>query len=217
MFVFCAIFVLFLVFGLPCFFWLVVVSSGCVGWGVLFGADGDGYIVCHYGVGRGARFHTSVNRLLCLGVGAGWGCKRVYVLLSYTLLPTSVRIDLIVRQVGKWGGGLRVYGFLSIIVCMYYHVTPIGNLESIMRFGLVPVIGKRSRACGESIAGVYLFSSREDVDTALMSWLGDEFDDDVDLAVLRVECDSAVRGDVEYEYVCFETIVPECISLDSIE
>ena len=86
-----------------------------------------------------------------------------------------------------------------------------------MRFGLVPVIGKRSRACGESIAGVYLFSSREDVDTALMSWLGDEFDDDVDLAVLRVECDSAVRGDVEYEYVCFETIVPECISLDSIE
>ena len=30
MFVFCAIFVLFLVFGLPCFFWLVVVSSGCV-------------------------------------------------------------------------------------------------------------------------------------------------------------------------------------------
>ena len=46
MFVFCAIFVLFLVFGLPCFFWLVVVSSGCVvvggccgwlrGWGGLF-------------------------------------------------------------------------------------------------------------------------------------------------------------------------------------
>ena len=70
---------------------------------MLFGAGGYGYIVCHYGVGRGARFHTSVDRLLCSRVGAGWGCKRVYVLLSYMLLPTIVRIDLIVRQVGEWG------------------------------------------------------------------------------------------------------------------
>ena len=44
MFVFCAIFVLFLVFGLPCFFWLVVVSSGCVGWGVLWLAEGVGWV-----------------------------------------------------------------------------------------------------------------------------------------------------------------------------
>lgn len=107
--------------------------------------------------------------------------------------------------------------FLSIIVCMYYHVTPVGNLESIMRMGLVPVVGDRSRACGESIAGVYLFSSREDVDDALVSWLGDEFEDDIALAVLAVECENVVPGDVGYEYVCFETIVPECISLDSIE
>lgn len=64
---------------------------------------------------------------------------------------------------------------------------------------------------------VYLFGHREDVDNALMNWLGDEFDDDVALAVLQVECDSVVRGDVAYEYMCFETIAPECISLDSIE
>ena len=106
--------------------------------------------------------------------------------------------------------------FLSIIVCMYYHVTPVCNLGSIMRFGLVPVIGKRSRACGEGIAGVYLFSSREDVDTALVNWLGDEFEDDIALAVLKVECENVVPGDVAYEFVCFETVVPENISLDSI-
>ena len=47
MFVFCAIFVLFLVFGLPCFFWLVVVSSGCVGGGVLWLAEGGG-VGCLY-------------------------------------------------------------------------------------------------------------------------------------------------------------------------
>ena len=47
MFVFCAIFVLFLVFGLPCFFWLVVVSSGCVVVGGCCGwLRGGGGVVC---------------------------------------------------------------------------------------------------------------------------------------------------------------------------
>lgn len=100
---------------------------------------------------------------------------------------------------------------------MYYHVTPADNLNSIMRVGLRPSIGNRATACGEDAPKVYLFVHRKDVDNALMNWLGDEFDDDVALAVLQVECDSVVRGDVAYEYVCFETIAPECISLDSIE
>lgn len=100
---------------------------------------------------------------------------------------------------------------------MYYHVTPVKNVASIMRTGLVPFIGECARACGETTPAVYLFGSREDVDTALMNWLGDEFDDDVSLAVLQVKCDTVAPGAVAYEYVCFETIVPECISLDSIE
>lgn len=100
---------------------------------------------------------------------------------------------------------------------MYYHVTPADNLDSIMRFGLCPRIGNRASAYGEDAPKVYLFGHRKDVDNALMNWLGDEFDDDIALAVLQVECDSVVRGDVAYEYVCFETIAPECISLDSIE
>ena len=100
---------------------------------------------------------------------------------------------------------------------MYYHVTPADNLDSIMRVGLRPSIGHRAIACGEDTPMVYLFGHRKDVDNALMNWLGDEFDDDVALVVLQVECDSVVRGDVAYEYVCFETIAPECISLDSIE
>ena len=104
-----------------------------------------------------------------------------------------------------------------MIVGMYYHVTPADNLDSIMRFGLCPSIGERASAYGEDAPKVYLFGHRKDVDNALMNWLGDEFDDDVALAVLKVECDSVVRGDVAYEYVCFETIAPECISLDSIE
>lgn len=100
---------------------------------------------------------------------------------------------------------------------MYYHVTPADNLDSIMRVGLRPSIGHRAISCGEDTPQVYLFGHRKDVDNALMNWLGDEFDDDVALAVLRVECDTVVRGDVDYEYVRFTTIAPECISLDSIE
>ena len=100
---------------------------------------------------------------------------------------------------------------------MYYHVTHADNLDSIMRVGLRPSIGNRASAYGEDTPMVYLFGHREDVDNALMNWLGDEFDDDVALVVLQVECDSVVCGDVAYEYVCFETIAPECISLDSIE
>lgn len=100
---------------------------------------------------------------------------------------------------------------------MYYHVTPADNLDSIMRVGLRPSIGKRASEYGENEPKVYLFKYRKDVDNALLNWLGDEFDDDVVLAVLQVECDSVVPGDAGYEYVCFETIAPECILLDSIE
>lgn len=100
---------------------------------------------------------------------------------------------------------------------MYYHVTPADNLDSIMRVGLRPRIGERASAYGEDAPKVYLFGHRKNVDNALMNWLGDEFDNDVALAVLQVECDSVVRGDVDYEFVCFDVIAPECISLDSIE
>lgn len=96
-------------------------------------------------------------------------------------------------------------------------MTPIDNLDSIMRVGLRPSIGHRAIACEEDTPKVYLFGHRKDVDNALMNWLGDEFDDDIALAVLQVECDSVVRGDVDYEFVCFDVIAPECISLDSIE
>lgn len=96
-------------------------------------------------------------------------------------------------------------------------MTPADNLDQIMRVGLRPSIGKRASAYGENAPMVYLFGHREDVDNALMNWLGNEFDDDIALAVLQVECDSVVRGDVDYEFVCFDVIAPEYISLDSIE
>lgn len=99
---------------------------------------------------------------------------------------------------------------------MYYHVTPVKNVASILRTGLVPFIGERARACGETTPVVYLFGSREDVDTALMNWLGDEFDNVV-IVVLQVQSDNVVPGDVAYEFISYETIAPECIQVESIE
>lgn len=103
-----------------------------------------------------------------------------------------------------------------IKVMSYYHVTQAHNLDSIFRTGLVPAIGQRSKACGESVARTYLFTTLDDLDNALSNWLGEEFEDE-DIAVLKVESEDVVPGDVEYESVCLETIAPDCIQLERIE
>lgn len=56
-----------------------------------------------------------------------------------------------------------------------YHVTPIENLPSIKRYGLIPKIGKRSQKLGEPVEAVYLFLNKDEVNDALANWLGDEF------------------------------------------
>lgn len=67
---------------------------------------------------------------------------------------------------------------------MPWHITPIDNVESILKEGLQPRIGERSRAIGEEIPAVYLFSS---VDAFLdAQWIGDVFDEDAKLAILHV-------------------------------
>lgn len=85
---------------------------------------------------------------------------------------------------------------------MLYHVTPLVNLPSILMNGLQPQIGERSALIGESTENVYLFTSSDACETALMNWLGDEFED-VELAVLEFEeGDAAGDCSVGYELVC---------------
>ncbi|HDS1721752.1 hypothetical protein NPS53_09585 [Pseudomonas putida] len=94
---------------------------------------------------------------------------------------------------------------------MLYHVTPLANLPSIFSNGLVPQIGERSALHGESSENLYLFTSAEACETALMNWLGDEFED-VELAVLEFE-DGDIAGDTSsgYELVCHTSIPASCI------
>lgn len=74
-----------------------------------------------------------------------------------------------------------------------YHVTLASNLDSIMRDVLVPSIGDRSSALGESGPAVFLFPSREYLEDA--TWLADEFDEEDELVVLEVD---GVEGSDEF-------------------
>src|SRR5690554_3767284 len=57
-----------------------------------------------------------------------------------------------------------------------FHVTLAENCESILATGLQARIGPRSRML-ESRPAVFLFPDRQSCDTALSTWLGDEFED----------------------------------------
>lgn len=89
------------------------------------------------------------------------------------------------------------------------HVTPVENLPSILSVGIRPAIGDRSVAAGETKPRVYLFPSREDCETALSTWLGDEFEDcpDDGLAILEVDITGLqLESDVAYEVSVAEDI-----------
>lgn len=67
-----------------------------------------------------------------------------------------------------------------------YHCTTEDNMESITKKGLIPQIGERAKKLGETKKRIYLFPSYEDCETALESWLGEEFDEDKIVVTLRV-------------------------------
>lgn len=94
-----------------------------------------------------------------------------------------------------------------------YHVTTKDALLSIMEQGLIPQCGERSSDIGEPVPRIYLFPTVNDMETALMSWFGELFDDDTELVILEVTvpADLLVEGEVEYECYCYQNIPAECI------
>lgn len=102
---------------------------------------------------------------------------------------------------------------------MAYHVTLASNIPSIMKNGIVPVIGSNSLACGETVARVYAFIDREQLETALMSWVDELFDDideGIELAFIEVadDCFENVfdsNGDIFFECHSYKTIPVEKI------
>lgn len=66
----------------------------------------------------------------------------------------------------------------------FFHVTPTSNLDSIMKQGLIPRVGERSAKVGEKPA-IHLFHNWDEVEDAMMNWMGDEFEDEP-LSLLKV-------------------------------
>jgi hypothetical protein len=61
-----------------------------------------------------------------------------------------------------------------------FHVTRASNISSILDHGIVPRIGDRALAFGETMPAVYAFPTVQDCHTALSQWLGDWFNDQED-------------------------------------
>lgn len=95
---------------------------------------------------------------------------------------------------------------------MYYHVTPTSNLASIFAHGLKPSIGKRSAELGEKTPRVYMFENSDDVEDALGGWLGDSFDENIELSILLIAPQQHILYEKEaFEITCKVTIKPDTI------
>lgn len=70
---------------------------------------------------------------------------------------------------------------------MYFHITPTKNLPQIFQTGLVPAKGPRSIKMNEQHNAVYLFPTLDDAENAWMNWLGEELEDDGEVALLEVK------------------------------
>ena len=97
-----------------------------------------------------------------------------------------------------------------------YHVTLTKNLKSIMTSGLKPGIGDRSQKISGEQSAIYCFPDKDSVSNALMNWLGDEFDEDDQLALLSIDTTNLhgnYTPNAEYEISITDTIPPENIKI----
>lgn len=94
-----------------------------------------------------------------------------------------------------------------------YHITPTENIDKILRQGLIPNVGERSKQMDDE-PGIFLFPSLLVAEDA-MNWFLDEFDEDIMLTVLEIDPDGLDihPSSVEYELICKSKIPPENIKV----
>lgn len=97
-----------------------------------------------------------------------------------------------------------------------YHVTPSENLDNIMNKGLVPQAGDRTRKIFDEKPAIYCFPDKSAMEDAVMNWLGDEFEEDTQLALLEIYT-TGLKGQVtdgaEYEVAITSIIPPQNIRI----
>lgn len=96
-----------------------------------------------------------------------------------------------------------------------YHVTPSFNVDSIQKDGLQPRIGERSLSAGEKTPAVFLFANKDDLEQALLNWLGEMFEDE-ELVILEIQLPLEYKQFLfqnEYETTCSVVIPPQYIQV----
>lgn len=95
----------------------------------------------------------------------------------------------------------------------FYHVFPASAEASIRLHGLIPSVGNRSQKLDEH-PGIFLWSSRDEMEDGVCNWLGDEFGDDEPLlcAVLNLPENISRIQDPDMPCVTIATslIPPSC-------
>jgi hypothetical protein len=95
-----------------------------------------------------------------------------------------------------------------------YHVTLADNLDSIMSRGLIPQIGDRARKIEGEKPAVYCFPDKVSMEDAVMNWLGDEYDEDDQLALLEIDT-TGLKGQVT-DGAQYEVAITDSIPVDNI-
>ena len=75
----------------------------------------------------------------------------------------------------------------------------------------MPMIGTLSLKQGETTEKIYLFKNKEDMENALLNWLGDEYDGEkICYLEIAIPDDFPIKEN-GFECCCYEIIPPNCI------
>jgi len=89
-----------------------------------------------------------------------------------------------------------------------YHISRKSDLPNILKNGL---IAKKPVDMNDK-KGIYLFPSKDDVENALVNWLGDRLEN-IPIVLLTIDTNglNIHKGDVEYEMISYNRIPPKNI------
>ena len=94
---------------------------------------------------------------------------------------------------------MRLARFLSVVrenadLVRCWHVTPVGSVRGILKNGLEPRVGPRSKSVGEDVPQIYVFTSWKELVGAVNGWLGVAYRKGVRMAVLELNVPSDWLG-----------------------
>ena len=95
-----------------------------------------------------------------------------------------------------------------------FHLTPSRQVPKILKDGLLPKLGPRSRKAGEPYPAIFFFPTKDDLIGGYCSWFESCFSEDARIALLAVNIADGIasRSDVAYEFC-----IREAIATDNIE